>query len=198
MIPFNSHKQNNCMKKYLLIFFLSTTFLHAQDLAVIKKSEVRIDVLALITYSKFNVSYERYLGKHFSLGLSTSYSNSNKTNEDFDAGYRNTIPKYEVNPFLRYNFSNNLSRFYFAEIFMSANGGDFKETVRIDDGTYTYFENQKSTYFDFAMGGSLGYKMYFKKKFAVEFLVGFGKNLINTDKSPDVMSRVGLNFGYRF
>ena len=29
-------------------------------------------------------------------------------------------------------------------------------------------------------------------------LVGFGKNLINIDKSPDVMSRVGFNFGYKF
>ena len=34
--------------------------------------------------------------------------------------------------------------------------------------------------------------------FAVEFLVGFGVNTIDTEKSPDVFSRVGLSFGYRF
>ena len=75
---------------------------------------------------------------------------------------------------------------------------DYKETVRIVDGANAYYENQKSTYFDLALGGGLGYKMYFKDKFAVEFLIGFGRNLIDTDKSPDVLSRVGLNFGYRF
>ena len=40
--------------------------------------------------------------------------------------------------------------------------------------------------------------MYFKEKFALEFLVGFGRNLTNTDKSPDYMQRVGLSFGYIF
>ncbi len=186
------------MKKIILVLLFSSTFINAQDSTLIKKNEVRFDVLSLITSSKFNVSYERYLNKKISLGISTSYSNSNKTNDDFDSGYISTISKYELNPFLRYNFSNKLTRFYFAEVFLSANGGDYKETIRIVDLPYAYYKNQKSAYFDLALGGSLGYKMYFKKKVVVEFLVGFGKNLVNRNVSPDVISRVGLNFGYRF
>jgi hypothetical protein len=40
--------------------------------------------------------------------------------------------------------------------------------------------------------------MYFHESIALEFIVGFGSNLTNRDKSPDVISRVGLNLGYRF
>ena len=61
-----------------------------------------------------------------------------------------------------------------------------------------YYTTQKSKYTDFGLGGSLGYKMYFHKSIALEFIVGFGSNLTNRDKSPDVISRVGLNLGYRF
>lgn len=187
------------MKKFIFIALFSTLFMNAQDSTSIKKNEIRFDALSLITSTKFNVSYERFLNNRFSAGLSTSYANSKKINDDFDEGYRNTIPKYEITPFLRYNLSKGISSFYFAEVFMSANGGDFKETIRlVDENNNGYYVNQKSTYSDLALGGGLGYKMYFKKRFAVEFLVGFGRNLINTDKSPDVISRVGLNFGYRF
>ncbi len=186
------------MKKIILILLFSSTLINAQDSTLIKKNEVRFDVLSLITSSKFNFTYERYLNKKISVGVSNSYSNSNKINDDFNSGYISTISKYELNPFLRYNFSNNLSRFYFAEFFISANGGDYKETIRVIDLPYAYYKKQKSAYFDLALGGSLGYKIYFKKKVVVEFLVGFGKNIINRNTSPDVISRVGLNFGYRF
>jgi hypothetical protein len=187
------------MKKYLFIALLSFQFMNAQDSTSIRKNEVRFDVLSLVASSKVNISYERFLDKRFSVGISGAYANSKKINDKFDEGYRNTIPKYEINPFVRYKLSNGLSSFYFAEVFMSANGGDFKETVRLVDGNnYGYYVNQKSNYFDLALGGGLGYKMYFKQKFVVEFLVGFGSNLLNRDKSPDVVSRVGLNFGYRF
>lgn len=186
------------MKKFLFIILLLSQFMSAQDSTLTRKNEVRFDVLSAVASSKFSISYERFLNKRFSMGLTTSYANSAKINDDFDEGYRNTIPKYEATPFARYILSDGLTRFYFAEIFMSANGGDYKETVRIVDGANAYYENQKSTYFDLALGGGLGYKMYFKDKFAVEFLIGFGRNLIDTDKSPDVLSRVGLNFGYRF
>jgi len=187
------------MRLYVLLALLSFTFMNAQDSTSVRKNEIRLDVLSLVASSKINISYERFLNDRFSTGVSANYGNSKKTNDNFDNGYRNTIPKYEIVPYLRYNLSKGISSFYFAEIFMSANGGDFKETIRlVDDNNNGYYVNQKSNYFDLAAGGGLGYKIYFKRKFAVEFLVGFGKNLINIDKSPDVISRVGLNFGYRF
>lgn len=192
------------MKKFLFILLLSSQFMNAQDSTSktdstdFRKNEVRVNVVSLVA-SKINLTYERFLNPRFSLGLSGSYADSKKLNDDFDEGYRNTVPKYEITPFVRYNLSKGLYSFYFAEVFVCANGGDFKEKVRLIDGNGNgYYENQKSNYSDVALGGSLGYKIYFQKKIAVELLVGFGKNLIDTDKSPDVISRVGLNVGYRF
>lgn len=195
------------MKKLLLLALISIQCIHAQESKKTpdsiamrnKKNEFRIDLLSLAVQSKLNLSYERFLNDDFSIGVFGGYANSNKLNDDFDSGYRNNLPKYEINPFVRYNLSKSQTHFYFAEAFLSANGGDFKETVRkIDDNGNGYYINEKSQYFDLGIGGSLGYKMYLKEKFSIELLVGFGTNLFNRDKSPDTLSRVGLSFGYRF
>lgn len=192
------------MKKLICLFFLLPLALQAQEGAentVIanKKNEVRVDVLSAIVYQKASLSYERFFANSWSTGFNVNFSNSNKLNEDFDNGYRNNVPKFEVNPYLRYALSKSKSRYYFAEVFGSYNGGDYKEIVRIGDMAMPdYYVVKKSKYTDFGLGGSLGYKMYFKDSIALEFIVGFGSNLTNKVKSPDVISRVGLNLGYRF
>eukprot|EP00388_Colpodella_angusta_P006483 GDKJ01019134.1.p1 GENE.GDKJ01019134.1~~GDKJ01019134.1.p1 ORF type:complete len:190 (-),score=2.68 GDKJ01019134.1:20-589(-) len=189
------------MKKLLCLLLLMPLLTVAQENSVLanKKNEFRVDVLSAIIYTKASLSYERFLGNDFSTGFNVNYSNSNKLNEDFDDGYRNNVPKFEINPYLRYALSKSKSRYYFAEVFASYNGGDYKEIVRVSGMAMPdYYTTRKSTYTDFGLGGSLGYKMYFKDSIALEFIVGFGSNLINTDKSPDVISRVGLNLGYRF
>jgi hypothetical protein len=194
------------MKKLLFIALLSVQFLQAQEAKVPdsvaianRKNEFRIDVLSMIVYSEFNLTYERFLDEDFSVGVFGGFSNSNSKSDDFDSGHRNNLPKYEINPFMRYNLSKSPRHFYFAEVFLSVNGGDFKETVRkIDDAGDGYYVNEKSTYSDLGIGAALGYKMYIDQKFAIEFLVGFGTNIFNTDQSPDTISRVGLSFGYRF
>lgn len=163
-----------------------------------KKNEFRVDVLQAIAYGKIGLSYERFFEGSFSVGVNANFSNSHKIEADFNNGFRNNIPRYEFNPYLRYALSKSKSRFYFAEIFGSANGGDFKEIVRESTNGVGFYSIKQSKYTDFALGGSLGYKMYFKEAFAVEFLVGFGSNLTNKQKSPDVVSRVGFNLGYRF
>ena len=94
--------------------------------------------------------------------FNVNFSNSSKLNDDFDNGYRNNLPKFEFNPYLRYALSKSKSRYYFAEVFGSYNGGDFKEIIRlVDEDNNGYYTTQKSNYTDFGLGGSLGYKMYF-------------------------------------
>lgn len=188
------------MKKIFSLVLLFSLASQAQENTVLanKKNEFRVDVLSAIVYAKASLSYERFFANDFSTGFNVNFSNSNKLNEDFDNGYRNNLPKFEFNPYLRYALSKSKSRYYFAEVFGSYNGGDYKEIIRLTDNNIDYYTTKKSKYTDFALGGSLGYKMYFKDSIALEFIVGFGSNLINKDKSPDVISRVGLNLGYRF
>lgn len=189
------------MKKIFCLFLLFSLASQAQENSALtnKKNEFRVDVLSAIIDTKASLSYERFFNGSFSTGINVNFSNSTKLNDDFDNGYRNNVPKFEFNPYVRYALSKSKSRYYFAEIFGSYNGGDFKEIIRISGMAQPdYYTTKKSTYTDIGFGGSLGYKMYFHNKIALEFIVGFGKNLINTDKSPDVISRVGLNLGYRF
>ena len=189
------------MKKLFCLFLLFSLASQAQENAVLagKKNEFRVDVLSALVYQKTSLSYERFFGKDWSTGFNVNFSNSNKLNDDFDNGYRNNVPKFEFNPYLRYALSKSKSRYYFAEVFGSYNGGDYKEIIRIGDMAMPdYYTTKKSKYSDFGLGGSVGYKMYFNNSIALEFIVGFGKNLTNIDKSPDVISRVGLNLGYRF
>lgn len=193
------------LMKKLFLFFLFTTFIaNSQEISkenpfASKKNELRLDLLSIITSGKFGLSYERFLKNDFSVGINVNFSNSKNTQDDFNAGFRNNLPNHEINPYIRYALSKSKMRYYFAEIFASANGGDFKEVVRmVDSNNIGYYTTQKTKYSDFAIGGSLGYKMYFKQKIALEFIVGFGKNLFNTNKSPDLVTRVGINLGYRF
>ncbi len=195
------------MKKLILILLLCCQFMNAQlkvqdsvpaAKLTHRKNEVRVDVLSMVAFSKLNLTYERFLNRSFSIGLSGNYADSKKVNDDFDSGNRNTIPKYEITPFIRYNLSKGYSSFYFAEIFASANGGDFRETVRLTDNNIGYYTIQKTKYSDVALGAGVGYKFYIKERIGIEFLVGFGSNLTNKKKSPDVLSRVGLSVGYRF
>ncbi|MGL2964413.1 DUF3575 domain-containing protein [Flavobacterium sp. RSB2_4_14] len=189
------------MKKLFCLLLLASLATQAQENSIIsnKKTELRVDVLSAIVYTKLSVSYERFFDNDYSIGINVNYSDSDKLNEDFDNGYRNNVPKYEFNPYVRYALSKSKTRYYFAEIFGSYNGGDYKEIVRlIDENGDAYYATEKSQYTDFGLGGSLGYKMYFHDSFALEVLVGFGSNLFNREKSPDVISRVGINLGYRF
>lgn len=188
------------MKKMLFLLLFAPMFVLSQENKLeAKKNEVRFDVLSVITSGKFGLSYERFIGSDFSLGLNANFSSSNKTKSDFNASSRNNLPKYEVNPYVRYALSKSKTRYYFAEVFVSSNGGDFKEIVKLTDNfNNDYYTVETSQYTDFGIGGGLGYKMYFKEAWVIEFLAGFGSNLSNREKSPDVISRVGLNIGYRF
>ncbi|WP_309642565.1 DUF3575 domain-containing protein [Flavobacterium sp.] len=191
------------MKKLILLLLLGSQWIHAQDTIpksplLNKRNEVRVDVLGL-AYSRLNITYERFLNHNFSVGVSGIYSSNKKNKDDFDEGNVNSFTKYEVIPFVRYNLSQGARSFYFAEIFADANGGDFREIVLLTDASNNdYYAIQKSSYSDLGLGAAIGYKYYIKDQFGIEFLVGFGSNMFNKDKSPDILSRVGLGVSYRF
>lgn len=194
------------MKKLALlaVFFFQFANAQEQDSTTIvnpitlKKNEVRLDVVSLITKMRIHVSYERFLNKDFSLGLSASLSESKKAKDDFDENFDRTLPQYEINPYLRYSLSKSQVSYYYLEVFASGNGGKYKTKERFVDGGNGYYQAVENTYFDVALGGAVGYKLYFKEKFAIDLFVGMGKNLLNTDKSPELVPRVGASFGYRF
>lgn len=190
------------MKKWIFLALVAFQFSNAQESASImasKKNEVRFDVLSAIAFGKYQVSFERFLNKDFSVGVSGAIQDSKSQKEDFEKGYDKTLPKYEINPFVRYALSKSQKNFYFVEAFLSANGGKYRETKRFENTQGNgYYASEEKDYTDLAIGGAIGYKLYIQEKFGLELLVGAGKNLLNTDKSPEIVPRVGFNLGYRF
>ncbi|ESU28177.1 hypothetical protein FLJC2902T_15220 [Flavobacterium limnosediminis JC2902] len=164
----------------------------------LKKNEIKFDVVALIAMSKFHVSYERFLNNDFSVGISGVLNASNKNKEDFDNGFNETLPQYEVNPFVRYSLSKSAVSYYFVEAFISVNGGKYRELRRFTEDGYGYWDAVEDNYTDMAIGGAAGYKLYIKEKFGIEVFVGVGRNILNMETSPTYVQRVGANFGYRF
>lgn len=192
------------MKKFplLLLLLLGTLTVQAQETTkspiLSRKNELRTDVVGL-AMSRVNLTYERFLSKNFSVGLSGIFSGNKKNKDDFDSGNVGSFTKTELIPFVRYNLSQGARSFYFAEVFLDANSGDYREILLlVDANNNNYYAISKSRYSDLGAGASVGYKYYIKDQFGIEFLVGGGVNMFNKDKSPDVISRVGLSVSYRF
>jgi hypothetical protein len=190
------------MKKLLFLFLISFQLIQAQDtipksILLQKKNEIRVDILA-VAFSRLNVTYERFINRKISVGISGIFSNSKEAKDDFDEGNINSFTKYELIPFARYNLSQGQRSFYFAEVFANLNGGEFREIALLTDAVSSYYTVAKSNYSDLGMGAAVGYKYYIKDQFGIELLVGFGSNLFNKEKSPDILSRVGFSTSYRF
>jgi hypothetical protein len=189
------------MKKITILFLFSIFLASAQDNQSfdLGKNEVKFDVFSLVAFGKVHVSYERFLSDDFSVGVSGNFNQSTSREEDFELGKNRTLEDYQIIPFVRYSLSKSQIRYYFVEVFVSANQGKYRELERlVDENNNGYYEAIQKDYSDFAIGGAIGHKFYIKEKLGIDIFVGMGKNLFSSDESPDYISRVGINVGYRF
>lgn len=171
----------------------------AQETAEVKHYEIRTNVLTTISQGNYNLSFEKKTAGNFSYGLSGSITQSESQTEKFETGNKSNLPVWDFTPFVRYKLSKSTRSYYFAEAFSSLNNGQFKSLVRTSDtSNNAVYVVKKERYTDVAFGGCVGYKLFIHSKWTLEFLVGFGANVVNTKQSPDVVSRVGLNVGYQF
>lgn len=162
-----------------------------------KKNEIKIDVLNLIGNGRLGISYERFLNKDFSVGITGLAFNKSSKTDNFLTDDTRTMIEYQVIPYVRYAMSKSATNLYYFEAFTNFNGGQYKELTTLNNGTADYIIVTKSDYNDVALGASIGYKLYFKESFVADLTVGIGKNLFNSD-SPSTVARLGLNLGYRF
>ena len=162
-----------------------------------KKNEVKIDVLNLAAFGKLGISYERFLNQDFSVGITGMMFNKKSKTDDFLTDDTRTLIDYQVIPYVRYAMSKSATNLYYLEGFVNFNGGEFKELTTLNNGVADYVVVTRNDYSDIALGGSVGYKLYFKESFVVDLNVGIGKNLFNED-SPSTVARLGINLGYRF
>lgn len=189
------------MKKIIFIFLIFTQVSLAQEnnSSDLGKNEIKFDVVSLVALGKIHVSYERFISNDFSIGLSGNFNQSKSREDDFENGKNRTLEDYQIIPFVRYSLSKSQIRYYFVEVFVSANQGKYRELERLlDQNNNAYYQAVQKEYSDFAVGAAVGHKFYIKEKLGIDIFVGMGKNLFSSSESPDIISRVGVNLGYRF
>lgn len=162
-----------------------------------KKNEIKVDVLNLIGNGRLGISYERFLNKDFSVGITGLAFNKSNKKEDFLKDDTRTMIEYQVIPYVRYAMSKSATNLYYLEGFVNINGGEYKELTTRNNGVADYVVVTRNDYNDVALGGSVGYKLYFKESFVLDLTVGIGKNLFQ-ENSPSTVARLGINLGYRF
>jgi len=162
-----------------------------------KKNELKLDVLNLTAFGKLGISYERFLNQDFSIGITGMVFNKKCKNDDFLTDDTRTKIDYQVIPYVRYALSKSATNLYYLEGFINVNGGEYKELKTFNNGTADYVLITRNDYNDVALGGAVGYKLYFKESFVLDLTVGLGKNLFQ-ENSPSTVARLGINLGYRF
>ncbi len=176
---------DNIENSTLLMKKIATLLLFALTLPIAaQKNEIKIDVFDVIALKSVDATFERIINFESSVGVSILFnfekeSSSFRYNEEFVL-----TPYYRQVLFSRGNID------YFGEFFGAINTGKVPiEDLEIgDDDTYT----------DFALGLSFGGKYVSSSGFVADFHIGVGRNLFNTNPSPEVVPRVGIALGKQF
>ncbi|MFM2266211.1 MAG: hypothetical protein RLZ77_1631 [Bacteroidota bacterium] len=181
-----------------ILFLLICVSAAAQDTIQKPAYEIRTNVLSAISQGGYNLSIEKKTSTAFSYGISFTKTLSPSLESKYENGNKSHLPNWDLTPFVRYKFSDSNRSYYFAEAFTAINQGKYKTIIRNTAAEYAVYQIEKGNYIDLALGGSMGYHILIKNNWTAEFLVGFGSNLLQRAKSPDVVSRVGLSIGYQF
>ncbi len=185
--------------RFLLVLLFTSISFNAQELDGLKnpilnrKNELRIDFGKIILNSRLQLTYEYFIKNRLSVGVSAMFINGQEKTYNSFQGER----KYQIDPFVRYSFSNNRRSLFYAELFSSINGGSNDKIARLNNEKYGYYDKIEYHYTDVAIGSSIGYKVYIAHRFPINLNLGLGFNLFN-NSSPAVLSRVGISTGYRF
>lgn len=169
------------MKKIiLLLLFIPVISLAQENSEVpekIKKHEVKLNALGLITSEWIDVSYEYLINSESSFGVAV------QVGLDDTNGLGDDYRKFSLTPYYRRYFSQGYAKGFYVEGFgmLNTNEDDFLRTTTTQ----------------FALGISVGGKFVSKNGFTLDLYGGIGRNL---GGSPNVeaVGRVGISLGYRF
>ncbi len=183
------------MKKIapLLLLFLCTLVALGQDNTnnQIDKSELKLNATNLILFSYLDGAYEHLINEESSFGVSLLISLSD--DEILDE-YRT----FSITPYYRQYFSKKYAKGFFVEGFGMLNSGDDLSEFITFGESGEVISSSNGSYTDFALGISVGGKFVTPRGFVVDLYLGIGRNLLNTDFSPELVGRGGVTLGYRF
>ena len=215
------------MKYFLLpLFILFFTYCYSQDVQQVEvlkndkqvtelfdeigDSEIKLDVVDLLSQPALNVGYEIINDSYSSYGADIFLNFNNK----------NLSPswseRFSLNPFYRFYFLNKTDfggEGYFAEVFMKFSNIEYKR----DSYFYNPMPNEPNSTteeikaWDIAPGVGVGRKWVNKKGWTFEYMLGFGRflfansgndnpdsNIEVDDYRPEATFKGGISIGRRF
>jgi hypothetical protein len=205
------------MKKVFLLLIAFSNFLIAQEVQKVEivrtddqisnlfdelgTNEIKLDLIDIIAYPAFNITYEKIKNPYSSFGASLFLNLSS------DDGSLNWTDNFSLTPFYRFYFFNKKDyggAGFFAEVFSKFSSGKSEYTI--------YYEDQPPdlsdtiSQFDIALGASIGQKWVNKMGWTFEINFGVGRFITNNQTDdyngyysrPEATVKGGLSIGKRF
>ena len=214
-----------CHCTILCLFFFNINFSQdVQQVEVLKNdkqvkelfdelgdSEMKLDVIDLLTQPALNIGYEKINDSYSSYGADI-FLNFNDNNAS-----RSWSEKFSLNPFYRFYFLNKTDfggEGYFAELFIKFSNVEYNRVTYYYDPmpNEPYSTTEEIKVWDIAPGFGVGRKWVNKKGWTFEYMVGVGRFLFANngnddctncgydvnDNRPEATFKGGISIGKRF
>ena len=208
------------MKKVFLLLIAFSNFLIAQEVQKVEvvkndnqitdlfdelgSNEIKLDLIDIIAYPAFNITYEKIKNPYNSFGASLFINFSGEVNADW-------VDNFSLTPFYRFYFFNKKDyggAGFFAEVFSKFSSGKTEYNIYYEDqpSGLPRWESDTISQFDIALGASIGQKWVNKMGWTFEINFGLGRFITNNQTDdyngyysrPEVTVRGGLSIGKRF
>ena len=190
------------MRYYLallcLLFFNQTFSQDVQQVEVIKNdkqveelldelgdSEMKLDVIDLLSQPALNIGYEKINDSYSSYGADVFF-NFNENNAS-----RSWSEKFSLNPFYRFYFLNKTDfggEGYFAEVFIKFSNIEYDKNTYFNNSSSgePYMTSEEIKAWDIAPGVGIGRKWVNKKGWTFEYMIGLGRYIFAGSENDDV------------
>tara|TARA_B100000676_G_scaffold221675_1_gene218742 strand:+ start:72 stop:719 length:648 start_codon:yes stop_codon:yes gene_type:complete len=190
------------MRYYLallcLLFFNQTFSQDVQQVEVIKNdkqveelldelgdSEMKLDVIDLLSQPALNIGYEKINDSYSSYGADIFF-NFNENNAS-----RSWSEKFSLNPFYRFYFLNKTDfggEGYFAEVFIKFSNIEYDKNTYFNNSSSgePYMTSEEIKAWDIAPGVGIGRKWVNKKGWTFEYMIGLGRYIFAGSENDDI------------
>ena len=208
------------MKKVFLLIIAFSNFFIAQEVQKVEiiktddqssnlfdqlgTSEIKLDLIDLIAYPAFDITYEKIKNPYTSFGASLFINFSSEQNSDW-------VDKFSLTPFYRFYFFNKKDyggAGFFAEVFSKFSSGRTEYNIYYEDqpSGFSRWESETTNQFDIALGASIGQKWVNKMGWTFEVNFGVGRFITNNQNEDyngyysrsEATVKGGLSIGKRF
>ncbi len=148
-------------------------------------SEMKLDVIDLLSQPALNIGYEKINDSYSSYGADIFF-NFNNNNAS-----RSWSEKFSLNPFYRFYFLNKTDfggEGYFVELFIKFSNIEFDRNIYNYDSfpNEPQVTNEEIKAWDIAPGVGIGRKWVNKKGWTFEYMIGVGRYLFSSSENDDI------------